>query len=406
MENYGASPSRDKNLVAAPKDFLLGPVFAARKQTGPRDITIGRRRYEVGGFHPMRPDFHPPALDVRHARAVFTLLSFRNPNENSPFIRFSFREFCRRYAKTNGGRYARAIKAIVADLIDSYIRVTDLDTCISRQYRLIERLEVEGRPPRRKDSKLARSNQQEMFFNGCTLSQEFFGLLGQITELRYLRLDVLTAIRSPLAQAIYLYIPSRAHHHSEANPFEITLANLLEQVSHPVPRHKSVRHKLFTQHAQQGHSIMQQLDTADTLTGVFRLRLAETSGGTDWKLQAWVEQRQRSKTLSGDSKLIAAWLHSGRTLAQLERRLANLQALSDYEMGLLEMAAVRLAGNERFFMVAKAMLNPGEFAGLLAEAKGDELEGRKAKKNPTARLIWRIKSAISAAVRPGQGVDN
>lgn len=410
MGKTGSIGMREGNLVAAPRDFLLGPVFAATKQTGPRDITIGQRRYQVGGFHPMRPDFHPPALDVRHARAVFTLLSFRKPGESTPFIRFSFREFCRRYARSNSGRYARAMKGIVADLMDSYLRVTDTDTSVCRQYRLIERIDIETRPPRRRVKALAKSDQQEMFFNGCTLSPEFFGLLGQITELQHLRLDVLTSIRAPLAQAIYLYIPSRAHHHTERTPFEITLANLLEQVSYPVPRHKSVRHKVFTQHAETGHAILQQLDGVETLTGVFRLRLTETADGKDWKLQAWVERSHRPRLLAGNSKLIAAWLASGRTLTLLEQRLANAQPLNDYEIELLEKGAVRLTGNERFFALAKAMMPPAEFAGLLAEAKGDELEGRKARKNPTARLIWRIKSAISAPIKtalpPRQRVDN
>jgi len=392
----GSNGTRVENLVAAPKDYLIGPVFAATKQNGPRDITIGQRRYRVGGFHPMRPDFRPPALDVRHARAIFTLLSFRKPGDNTPFIRFSFREFCRRYANSNGGRYARAIKGIVADLMDSYIRVTDLDTAVCRQYRLIERIDIEARPPRRNDARLAMSNQQEIFFHGCTLSPEFFGMLGQIAELQYLKLDVLTSIRAPLAQAIYLYIPSRAHHHTEDTPFEITLAKLLEQVSYPVPQQKSVRRKIFTQNRKP---VIGQLDGLETLSGSFRVRLLETSDGTDWKLQAWVEKKPRAKTLSaGDSKLIAAWIESGRTLLQLEQRLANIQPLSDYESELLEKAAVRLAGNERFFRLAKAMLAPAQFVSLLAEAKGDELEGRTAKKNPTARLIWRIKMAISAPI--------
>jgi hypothetical protein len=396
MGDYGSKAMRGENLVAAPKDYLIGPVFAATRQSGPRDITIGQRRYQVGGFHPMRPDLHPPALDVRHARAIFTLLSFRKAGENTPFIRFSFREFCRRYANSNGGRYARAIKGIVADLMDSYIRVTDLNTTVRRQYRLIERIDIEARPPRRKDSRLAESNQQEMFFHGCTLSPEFFGMLGQIAELQYLKLDVLTSIRAPLAQAIYLYIPSRAHHHTEEKPFEITLAKLLEQVSYPVPQQKSVRRKIFTQNRRP---VMGQLDGMETLSGRFRVRLAETSDGTDWKLQAWVDKKHRSQTLSaGDSKLIAAWIESGRTLLQLEQRLANIQPLSDYEIELLERAAVRLAGNERFFRLAKAMLAPAQFVSLLAEAKGDELEGRAARKNSTARLIWRMKSAISAPI--------
>jgi len=54
-------------------------VFAATKQSGPREVTVrvkigedvSERRYQIGGFHPMDPDLHPPALDVRHARAIF-----------------------------------------------------------------------------------------------------------------------------------------------------------------------------------------------------------------------------------------------------------------------------------------------------------------------------------------------
>jgi hypothetical protein len=393
---------RRPELVAAPQDYFLGPVFAATKQTGPREIIVGDRRYQIGGFHPMRPGYHPPALDVRHARAIFTLLSFRRRDENTQLIRFSFYEFCRRYANSNGGRYARAIKGIVADLMDAYIRVTDLKTKVSHQYRLIERIDTESRPPRRKDSRLATSNQEEMFFNGCTLSPEFFGLLGQITELQHLKLAVFTAIRAPLAQAIYLYIPSRAHHHTEARPFEITLTRLLEQVSYPVPKHKSVRHKVFTQREETGHSILQQLDRLETITAIFRVRLVETNDGADWKLQAWVEKNPHKPSLPAEkSKLIAAWNASGRSRGLLEQRLANVQPLSDYERELLGKAEVQVAGNERFLALAKAMLPPAQFLGLLAEAKGDVLEGRAAKKNPTARLIWRLKSAISAPNQAG-----
>ncbi len=390
-------PKRDGIKVAAPRDYFLGPVFAATRQSGPREVTIGDRRYQIGGSHPMRPDLRAPALDVRHARAIFALLSFRNPDQDGQLIRFSFYEFCRRYANSNGGRYERAIKRIVADLMDAYICVTDLKTRVSHRYRLLERIDVEGRPPRRKDCRLATSNQEEMFFNGCTLSPEFFGLLGRITELQHLKLDVFTSIRAPLAQAIYLYIPSRAYHHTEADPFEISLTKLLEQVSCPVPRHKSVRHKIFTQREDIGHSILQQLDGLETINAIFRVRLAATSDNTDWKLQAWVEKTPPGANLSlGNSKLMKAWRASGRTFELFEERVVDPLPLTDYEKDLLEIAGVQLAGNERFFSLAKALIPPAQFVGLLAEAKGDELEGRKARKNPTARLIWRIITAISA----------
>ncbi|MEI7935191.1 MAG: hypothetical protein WCK27_00750 [Verrucomicrobiota bacterium] len=406
MEDKGGSQEtgrlahefRRANLVLAPKDYFLGPVFAAAKQTGPREVTIGNRRYLIGGFHPMRPELSPPALDVRHARAIFSLLSFRDPYDDSRLIRFSFNEFCQCYARTNGGRYAREIKKIVADLMDSYIRITDTGTNVDHEYRLIERIDIEGRPPRRKDSRAATSRQREIWFNGCTLSPEFHGLLGRIAELQHLDLDVFTSIRSPLAQSIYLYIPSRAHHHSENDPFEITLSRLLEQVSFPIPSQKNRRCQLFT---QNNNPIISQLNGAETLTGRFRVKLAETTDGTDWKLQAWVEQNKRKPKLSEESsKLVAAYLKSGRPRELLDQALKNIQPLAGYENDLLEAARVDVQRSRRFFEMAKAILKGPRFVALLSEAKGDALEGKAATKNPTARLIHHIMEAISTPLAP------
>lgn len=384
-------------LVAAPRDYFLGPVFAAAPQHGPREVTIAERHYLIGGFHPMDDSVRPPALDVRHARAIFSLLSFRDPYDDTRLIRFSFNEFCRCYAHSNGGRYSRAIKKIVRDLMDSYIRVTDIKSGIAHEYRLIERIDIEKRPIRRKDARLAKSSQLEMWFNSCTLSPEFCGLLSRIAELRHLKLDVFNAIRSPLAQAIYLYIPSRAYHHTEADPFEITLTNLLQQVSATVPIHKSRRKELFT---KNNNPVLGQLEGLETLNGIFRVRLAETSDGTDWKLQTWVEKTARKRQVdSKSSKLVAAYLKSGRPRELLEQALSSIPELSEYEMELLLLAKVELGKNRRFFQMAKAILRETRFVTLLAEAKGDELEGRPASKNPTARIIHRLMEAI-ATPRP------
>lgn len=393
----------ERILVAAPRDYFLGPVFAATRQTGPREVTIGERRYLIGGFHPMRRNAAPPALDVRHARAIFALLSFRSPFDQSRLIRFSFNEFCRRYARSNGGRYARAIAEIVADLLDSYIRVTDVPTGVAHEYRLIEHIDIEKRPIRRKDDPRAKSGQLEMWFNGCTLSPEFFGLLARIAELQHLKLDVFTAIRSPLAQSIYLYIPSRAYHHTARDPFEISITKLLEQVSFPIPKHKSKRRELFMQHEDEGRAVLQQLDGLETLSGVFHARLEETSDGSDWKLVAWVDRPPAvKKRTESDSKIVKAFLRSGRTRQELEKRLANLEPFTSYETELLERSKVDVEGSQRFLQLAKALLGASRFEALLAEAKNDALEGRKATKNPTARLIFRLMEAISEP-RQGRG---
>jgi hypothetical protein len=409
MEDKGGSQEkrqlayeyRRANLVLAPKDYFLGPVFAATPQTGAREVTVADRLYLIGGFHPMDGDIHPPALDVRHARAIFSLLSFRDPYEETRLIRFSFNELCRRYAQSNGGRYARAIKKIVRDLMDSYIRVTDLKTNVAHEYRLIERIDIEKRPIRRKDAQLAKSSQLEMWFNGCTLSPEFCGLLSRINELQHLKLDVFNAIRSPLAQAIYLYIPSRAHHHTQDRPFEISVTRLLEQVSCPIPPYKSFRLKLFT---QNNNPVIKQLDGLETLTGIFRVKLVETTDGSDWKLQAWVERNERKPKLArANSKLVNAYLNSGRPRELLDQALCDIQPLSGYDTDLLERAEVEVGKNRRFFEMAKAILREARFVGLLAEAKGDAVEGKTATKNPTARLIHRIMEAISA---PMQALGN
>jgi len=386
------SPTPRHTLVAAPRDYFIGPVFAATKQATSRQVTIGDRRYQIGGFHPLDAMKRPPALDVRHARAIFTLLSFRDPFEETRMVRFSMNEFCRRYARTNGGRYSRDIRRIFGDLLDTYIRIQDVETNIAHSYRLIERVHIEERPIRRKDDKRAENPQLELWFNVITLSEEFYAVMNRIAELHHLKLDVFTGIRSPLAQAIYLYIPSRAHHHTEKKPFEINLTTLLQQVSHPIPEHKSRRHQLFTQHRT---SIIAQLDGKETLSGVFRVNLVETADKTDWKLQAWVERTGQGKQPRKlpDSKMVQAFLRSGRTREDLERRLNRIAPLSTYDRDLLKLGKIEVEGNTRFFEMAKALLGETRFEGLLAEAKGYAVEGVKATKSPTARLIFHLMEA-------------
>ena len=74
-------------------------------------------------------------------------------------------------------------------------------------------------------------------------------------------------------------------------------------------------------------------------------------------------------------------------------------------MGMLEIAGVVVGKNRRFLEMARAILKETRFNGLLSEAKGDELEGRKAQKNATARLIHRIMEAVGAPVLSPKSVN-
>lgn len=76
---------------------------------------------------------------------------------------------------------------------------------------------------------------------------------------------------------------------------------------------------------------MQQLEGLETLTGTFRVRLVETKDGTDWKLQTWVEESLRKPKFEGTiSKLINAYLGSGRPKELLENALSKIEPLAQF----------------------------------------------------------------------------
>lgn len=77
------------------------------------------------------------------------------------------------------------------------------------------------------------------------LPLEFAEILGRVADSQNLRIDVFNSIRAPLAQAIYLYILSRAHYATKDAPFEIALTNFLQQVSARLPPQESKRLEIF-----------------------------------------------------------------------------------------------------------------------------------------------------------------
>ena len=389
----------EKNTIQplVPKDFLLGPVFAAKKQAGPRTVVLTGRglEYTIGGFHPLRPELKPAALDIRHARAVFAILTFRDLFKSTPSFSFSMNELCKRYANSNGGRYSREIKAILADLVDAFFKVKDIETGEYHIYRIIERIDVHGKAIRRKDHHLASNSQMEMWFNGVTLSPEFYKILQDITELQHLKLEVMTEMTSNLAQAIYLYIPSRAHHHTKAAPFKISLTNLLGQVGANIPRKKSERRKIFTQNRT---SILQQLDGAETLAGKFRVKIELNKEGSDFNLLAWLEKPNSKTPKLADSRLIQAFIKGGggRPRAKAQKLIRERTALDYYELELLERGGIKVEGNEVFFEMSKALLGIPRFRTLLSEAKADSLEGSPTTKGKNERLGYRIIQALES----------
>jgi hypothetical protein len=382
-----------------PKDFVTAPFFTARKSPGPRALTINDVKWTIGIEHPDKRR-GSPALDMRHGRACFALLSFRDRLQGRD-IHFSLNEFCHRYAQSQGGRYSREILTILFDLNDTWVRRELLNNDCDpdekeKEFTIIGDILLARKPVRRRDA-LRRLQQRELWLDRVSLTPEFFALFDDWEKLTRIRLDVVTSISSPTAQAIYTFIPSRAVYHSKSDPFKIGLATLLQQIALPVPPHKSVRKKMFTQHRT---SIMAQLDGKEIMDGVLRVSLAETKDGTDYNLLAWVEKGVNAKPASppaSKSKLLDTWRNSGRSKQEFDRRLKETQPLSDYHKELLQKSRAEVAGSERFFELAAALLGEGRFAQILSEAKGDALEGSPGH-NPTGRLIYRLMDAIGKPV--------
>lgn len=377
-------------MPVVPRDYTRAPFFAATQQNGSREIVVGNRRYIIGGFHPLDPSYKVPALDIRHGRACFTLLSFRKLPFGNQLVRFSMNEFCKRYSGTNSGVYSRHIRKLLRDLTECYIKVIYPDNT-SLSYRLIERVKVLQKPRRKPPAKEHADEEQEIWLEEVYLSEEFNSLFNELTELTQIRIDVLNRLTSPLSQTIYSFLPSRSHHHTKEHPFEITLTNLLQQVSHPVPKHKSKRKQLFTQNRLP---IITQLDNKPTLTGILRVKLTETANKKDFKLCSWVEKPSQPEVTAGDSKLLEAWRKSGRSESEFRQRTTQLETLSAYERDLLEHGAIEVEGNERFLQIAKTLLGASRFGSLLGEAKNEIIERNPARKNPTARLFYRLVNAV------------
>lgn len=350
-----------------PKDFITNPIFPAKKQTGQRVVKLRDKKnnlktYKIGGIHPI--DERPtPALDIRHFRVLLCLLSFCEKDKPSRVINLSMNELARRFADNNGGVYNRNLKVLLADLTQCWFTIEQCDSDKrTRDYRILSSVETSSMTPRRKDSKLAKNNQQELWLETVELHEKFYEFLTDVAELARIRLDILNSIKTPIAQTIYSYIPSRAVHHSKDNPFEITASNLLEQLGENIPKEKRDRKKKFAKKRDGRPSIIEQLDGLELVNGTLCVDISETADKTDWKLLFWAEGvSETTQSLpyssSSQSKLLEAYLASGRGDKKEFDRLMKLKSpLHAYHTDLLEQSGINYHDSMDFLMMVLTIM--------------------------------------------------
>ena len=107
-----------------------------------------------------------------------------------------------------------------------------------------------------------------------------------------------------------------------------------------------------------------------------------------------------------DSKIIKAYMDSGRDPEYLKQALSNITPLDEHQIYLLTAGNIEIEKNRKCLEWMKAILKDEKFNAILSEAKGDELEGRKARKTPTARLIYRLMEAVSTPPRSPSSSKN
>jgi len=344
-----------RKTVLVPRDFVVSPLFPAYGRPG-RSVVIAGRKWEFGVPNPLKPGTGETVhLDIRHGAACFTLLSFRNIVLGGSMIPFSLNEFCLRLFGYNDGRAYKMGRSILGDLRDCWIRITEQDGS-TRTFTIIESIEVQGRVKGWRNYEKT----MELWLDRVRLHPEFLKLLNDIERIANIRIDVLNRMSSPISKSIYAFLPSRAAFRSKSNPFQISLGTLLGQIGCRPPRFKSHRKKLFTQHSSP---VIFQLDGAEMLSGMLRVKLEETADKSDWELVAWCEKRD-----------VPGWSKIG---------------FDEYETGKLEACEISMDKSEGFLKKSKFILGEWAFKEICAEVAGKVAEGCKID-NPAGYLVAKL----------------
>ena len=372
--------------VRVPKDWLIKPIFVPGVQPKNREIMVNGNKWIMGINNPLSKNPKPSRdITLGHIKVALGVLTFfhgKNP------VIMSVTELAKRCADSRGGRYYRDLLQKMDDLREYWVSVTDTSG-VTKKFTLLGKITLIEKTPKKKPAGKKQTD-APLWLDNVELHEEFVEFMKDFAKTLHLRFDTVRKLTSEFASSIYLYLPSRAHHHTKENPFEITLALLFDQLDLE-KKPKSVRYKLLTQNK---HSVIKQLDGAETLTGRLRVQLKETKDRSDWKLVVWEEYTSKSINWEeSESKLIASWLKSGRSKKEFTKKLFVLSEIDDYEIELFEKAEIQYSGCLKFLKQAKTILGENRFRLLLSESKNESIEGRQAN-NPTGAFIWRLLAQI------------
>ena len=372
-----------------PSVWVSAPLFPPLPQAEPYSITFldGKYSWTTGCKNTLAytRNYDSPYLrgfDIRHYDLIAAIISeYRKGHiDKSGKFFVSYKGLLSLIGKKTGTSPIKTISLLLDDLWNTNILWEDNEKKTAVLFRTLSKIETK-----------IEDNHNTLV--SIQLDPNFITFIDQIEKFISVRLDIKVKLPSPVAQAIYTYIPSRAIYATVKEPWRISLTTLMKELRLPLEKYssKSEKKKLFTQNKT---SIMQQLDGQPLRSGdLFRCALEEKKDRSDYYFCCWVQKiEKRTK----DSRLLQCWKDAGRDVKVFYKLIDEKKPLTRKTIEDLKEMGLDPIKDRAYFEAAKAILaylGDSDFEGFIADIKCKYDEGIV--HQPWALLAYNIRQMIN-----------
>jgi len=380
--------------VLVPRDMVTKPFFPAIPQDRPRTVVVSENTSYLIGY---KDDEYwkfgeTRAFDIRHGKLMFILLSLvelhkiENADKKAPLpLKVSVYRLCKMFypdVSNPGKKQYKEIGSLLGDLRSIVVKYDHEDN-----ENIFTVLFYDTEAKRNRSGKIVNKT---FFITDLRFSPTFLKYFLD-TERLNIRLDVMLSLKSNLAVSVYTYIPSRASHHSHANPFKISFKELLMQVERgrDFPT-KSERLREFYA-PERNRNIFSELDGKQTLTGTLRATYEEAED--DYHAIFWIEKSEQP--LQDDAFLKHLFQQYKIPDSLHKRLLKGIKGhLNDYAAEKICSLGIDIEQNHDFYVVAQNILGELAFNSIVGQIATELNSGTSSIASPGAVLGHRLKMAI------------
>ena len=370
-----------------PRSWVTAPLFPPLPQAEPYSITFldGKYRWTTGCKNTLTytREYDSPYLrgfDIRHYDLIAAFISEyrRGHIDKTGKLFVSYKGILALIGRNSGTSPIKSVSLLLDDLWNTNILWEDNEKQTAVLFRTLSKIETK------------KENGNNTLVS-IQLDPNFITFIDQIEKFISVRLDVKVKLPSPIAQAIYTYIPSRAIYSTEKEPWRISLAILMRELRLPEEKYKSAREKIFTQNKT---SIMKQLDGVQLRSGdLFRCKLEEKKDKTDFYFCCWVQKIEKKVK---NSALLQCWKDAGRDVKVFYKLIDECKPLTRKTVEDLKDMELDPVKDKAYYEAAKAIfsyLGDPDFEGYIADIHARYEEGSIHK--PWAVIAYNIRQKIN-----------